>query len=558
MSTIPYKPLRGFHLYLPARSNIPFFKRFVRWMASLGYNTLFLEIAGGMQYDCHPAINEAWEKFCSEANRYPGGPMAFQLKSHPFLKAATHTELAGGLYLEKSEVTDLAAYAREVGIEIIPEVQSLSHVYHLCCAYPEIAERADDRWPDMYCPSNPRSYEILFDVLAEVIDVFHPQRIHIGHDEAYFIGFCPRCQGKSGADLLAEDINRIHTYLAERGIGVCMWADKLMPFSVDGQGGVAQEFHDDETGAHWNVLETYTAIDLIPQDILLLDWLSNSGSRALEYFIEKGFDVIAGNFGNYFSPQTFVDWFHRSARLHFLGGEIATWCDVSEFALGYNGCIFHAMLSSRMLLEGTDLETNRNSMAADAARYMPQVREQLSGEIVPSRRPGATFLQIRLEPFITDTLEFASGLSGIRVDTKHRSVEISIGEVCQSLLLTHACTTRKKRRPSWEFPDPCHPAIENILAKYIIHYQDGEQAEFELHYGTHLARYDVPYGSDIDAIPYLGDPVLQNSDRDNGILYRCEWANSWPERPIKSLEFVYCGDDGGAVWLNEITSVQFS
>ena len=54
----------------------------------------------------------------------------------------------------------------------------------------EISERQNDPYPDTYCPSNPRSYEITFDILDEVIDVFHPKAINIGHDEFYSICVC--------------------------------------------------------------------------------------------------------------------------------------------------------------------------------------------------------------------------------------------------------------------------------------------------------------------------------------------------------------------------------
>ena len=91
------------------------------------------------------------------------------------LPAATHTELAGGRWLTTGELRELKAECDRRHIEIIPEVQSLSHSYYLCCAHPEIAERADDPWPDTYCPSNPKSYELLFDIMDEVIELFRPR-----------------------------------------------------------------------------------------------------------------------------------------------------------------------------------------------------------------------------------------------------------------------------------------------------------------------------------------------------------------------------------------------
>ena len=109
----PYKPMRGAHIYMPGRDDIPFFKRLLAWLASLRYNTLFLEVGGGMRYDRHPEVNEAWARFCEEVLAYPGGPRGLQ-SSQPYPKDSTHTELGGGRLLEKSEVADLVAYANSL------------------------------------------------------------------------------------------------------------------------------------------------------------------------------------------------------------------------------------------------------------------------------------------------------------------------------------------------------------------------------------------------------------------------------------------------------------
>ncbi|MGC8001116.1 hypothetical protein, partial [Salmonella enterica] len=80
-------------------------------------------------------------------------------------------------------------------------VPSLGHCDYLMLGHPEIAEIPEDPYPDTYCPSNPASYELLFDVLDEIVNVFKPGVINIGHDEYYSIAMCEHCKGKSGADI---------------------------------------------------------------------------------------------------------------------------------------------------------------------------------------------------------------------------------------------------------------------------------------------------------------------------------------------------------------------
>ena len=104
----------------------------------------------------------------------------------------------------------------------------LSHSDYLLMPHPELAERAEDPYPDTYCPSNPGSYELLFDLLEEVIEVLEPKIVNIGHDEYYSVGLCDKCKNKPAEELLAGDITKIHDFLAERGVKTMMWGDKRL------------------------------------------------------------------------------------------------------------------------------------------------------------------------------------------------------------------------------------------------------------------------------------------------------------------------------------------
>jgi hypothetical protein len=54
--------------------------------------------------------------------------------------------------------------------------------------------------------------------------------IHIGHDEWWGapLDVCPLCKGKDFSELFASDINKIHDYLAAKGIKIAMWGDYLL------------------------------------------------------------------------------------------------------------------------------------------------------------------------------------------------------------------------------------------------------------------------------------------------------------------------------------------
>ena len=134
-------------------------------------------------------------------------------------------------------------YAKRYHIEVIPEIASLTHSYYLLSRHRELAEIEKAEWPDTYCPLRPGSYELLFDVLDEYIDVMKPNMVHVGHDEWRMpTDVCPLCRDKNRADLLVDDILKIHAHLQMKGVKMAMWGDHLFE-SVTGEGVQAQTSH---------------------------------------------------------------------------------------------------------------------------------------------------------------------------------------------------------------------------------------------------------------------------------------------------------------------------
>ena len=186
----PYAEIRGAHFYMPARDKIGEFKKIIDCMAFMKMNTVILEVGGGMEYKRHPEINEGWERSCRTIDNMPGidGSRSFQ-GADAYWKDSLHTELCGGSYLTQAEVRDIVEYAWARGMDVIPEVQALSHAYYLTTSHPEIAEMEDDLFPDTYCPNNEKSYELYFELAEEVLEVFEPKTVSIGHDEIRVIGW---------------------------------------------------------------------------------------------------------------------------------------------------------------------------------------------------------------------------------------------------------------------------------------------------------------------------------------------------------------------------------
>lgn len=96
----------------------------------------------------------------------------------------------GGFYT-KDDIRDIVAYAQERYITIIPEIEMPGHSQAVLAAYPELActegpfevAMSWGVFEDIFCPYE-ETFEFLETVLAEVIELFPGEYIHIGGDEA--------------------------------------------------------------------------------------------------------------------------------------------------------------------------------------------------------------------------------------------------------------------------------------------------------------------------------------------------------------------------------------
>jgi hypothetical protein len=214
----PSKPFRGVKLYLPGRMNIAFFKRFIRdFVAAYKFNTLIMELNAGMRLETHPELNAGWRELVEDTNysrrNYPPGAL------HNREQNSSHQDTADGGFLEKRQVAEIADWVRAHDIELIPEMPSFTHSYYLLSQHKDLSEVPGDKWPDTYCPSDPRTYDLLFEVYDEYIELLKPKMVHVGHDELFApIGLCPRCKDKDIGERYGEDVARIHEHLQKKNI----------------------------------------------------------------------------------------------------------------------------------------------------------------------------------------------------------------------------------------------------------------------------------------------------------------------------------------------------
>jgi len=161
-------PIKALAIAAPAPQHLEEFLNFIRKdLAPAGFNTLILRVDFSYEYTSHP-------------------------------------ELIGEGALSLQQVTTLANTCRELGIDIIPQINLLGHqswaesLGKLLEVYPEFDETPDiplykeHHWPNehglyckSYCPNHPEVHKIVFALVDELMDAFGATRFHAGLDEVF-------------------------------------------------------------------------------------------------------------------------------------------------------------------------------------------------------------------------------------------------------------------------------------------------------------------------------------------------------------------------------------
>ncbi|MBQ9773880.1 MAG: family 20 glycosylhydrolase [Clostridia bacterium] len=525
----PTKPFRGFHFGLPSREKLDFMDRVFRYvLVPLRYNTLFVEFAGSMRFDSHPEITASWEKAIRDY-REGKGPRPPHV-------------LAGGETLEKAEVARLIESARELGLEIVPEVQTLGHVQYITVAHPELAEideaaeeevkdtRVEDARPDAkfhhcYCPSLEESYQIAFDLIDEIVDLVKPQNyVHIGHDEVYQVGVCKRCRQKDPAVLFAEHVTRLHDHIAKKGLKTVMWADMVQIPLI-------------------KPYRTQRAITMIPKDILLLDfvWYFKTDADIEDNLLKHKFRVGVGNLYSSHFPR----YRYRVMKPNMVGGQISMWVECTEQDFGLNGKFWDTVYLSEMLwnTEGYDERNRTTYTEIIAKRLQPTIRDEIRGTYAPK---GYRTKAIRLPKGAPAPQQLARLCPSALLLQGER---ITVGGTYERLVFEHATCTSAPRI-MW-----VQDGVK--IGDYVLTYSDGAEVEIPVVYAQNVMAYTTTYAKPMPQEYYrhngyvgtwFSDPVLQGKTDDGADLtvYGFVWDNPHPEKEIASVvyrpvENDYCG-----------------
>lgn len=556
----PDKRFRGVKLYLPGRNNIPFFKRFIRdFVALYKFNTLIMEMNAGMRLTSHPELNSGWLEFgrdtnYSRRNYPPGAP-------HDIEQNSSHQDTADGGFLEKEEVADLANWVRQNHIELAPELPSFTHSYYLLTMHKELSEVPGEKWPDTYCPSNPKSYQLVFEVYDEYIDLLKPKMIHAGHDELFNpVGLCPLCGNKDIGERYGEDVRKIHDHLAAKGIQLAIWGDMLLQ-GVRGVG--LQEKHAPDGWKYYapGGMTREQVERLIPKDTLILNWFwdEKNAEQDEAQLDQMGFKQIYGNFG-----PSIRDYERRSKRSSIIGGAPSAWFATNEVGFGKD-LMADLLGSSNILWSGKVIDGRE--LSGRIQSMIPEIRERFRGQPPPSQTE-TSFSAVNIQPsFNMGTTEAKLGvdLSGITTgavsfgkipfdlsdsagkkailvaaDGKERSglpqeADIHVGVDPTSVIFLQAAARPATNKESFRLIYDQQDTAD-MLGWYEVVYEDGFVTTIPIRYGVNIAEWNWEnrdsshdYAYDADAVPVGG------AEGNEITFFAFEWVNPRLGKVIKEI-----------------------
>lgn len=154
----------------------------------------------------------------------------------------------GGFYTQ-DEIRDIVNYAQKRFITVVPEIEMPGHSVAALASYPELSctggpFEVRTKWSfseNLYCAGNDDTFLFLENVLAEVMELFPSEYIHIGGDEAPKTKWkeCTKCQLRMKNEGLKDEeelqsyfISRIEKFINSKGRKIIGWNEIM-------QGGLA-------------------------------------------------------------------------------------------------------------------------------------------------------------------------------------------------------------------------------------------------------------------------------------------------------------------------------
>ena len=230
-----------------------YIKQFIDWMALHKLNVLHW----------HLVDDQAWRL---EIKKYPKltsvGAWRVPAGQAPLtdIDPATGKPRQYGGFYTQDQVRDIVAHAAKRHINVVPEIEMPGHATAAVVAYPELGvtnkppKAVPEEWgifPTLFNVDD-STFTFLENVLAEVIELFPSEYIHVGGDEALKDEWhaSPKIQARM-KELGVKDEHALQSYFIQRiGKFIDAKGRKLIGWDEILEGGLAAERHRDVVAWH--------------------------------------------------------------------------------------------------------------------------------------------------------------------------------------------------------------------------------------------------------------------------------------------------------------------
>ena len=161
------------------------------------------------------------------------------------------------------EIREIDAYCQLFGIELIPCIQVLAHLNALLRwkTYDEVFDVNDILLVD-----EPKTYELIEQMLQAVSSMFTSRQINLGMDEAFLLG-CGKYMEKHGyekrPEIMRKHLSRIMELCRQYGFKPMIWSDMFFRTSAEQK---TRHYYDTKTPLPENIQST------APSDLSLIFW----------------------------------------------------------------------------------------------------------------------------------------------------------------------------------------------------------------------------------------------------------------------------------------------
>ena len=510
----PFFKERWLHVLIDKTTPVAHGKMIEKIFAKYKYNRMLIEIERGLKWKSHP---EVWKPYA----------------------------------LDPSEIKGFVENAKKHYIKIVPMVGTFGHSDWMFAKGVNMDFVEDSTHPQCYCPLNPKSYEFVFSILDETIDLFQPDMIHIGHDEHdLFWPFPthPECHKVGNSQLYYMDTMHIYHYLKLKGIKTMMWADIVQKPTFKWMG------------------------PLLPRDIVMVDWHYRNDFEypSIDFYQDLKFPVIAGT---WYRPGNLSRYSVYGAQRNIEGMMYTTWAgfDKNDTIVEREYRQVMGYITQADLAWNPRFDNNQppkiepiNSMPYYAGKTLRETWYPKDKWMVVDKKGFAVNLQPYLNFSLVDSKEnpgflgYGQGVDYSQLMSESHDHQIHLMDNIHYRLSNikgiPGAILLKGKGMSLNFPDAVrsipvnraaaqlsflHATVNstdtgNRIGSYNVNYDDGTKAVIPVIFGKNISAWN-------SWVAYLsGEAAWCGMTQKNTAAYLMsqKWTNPFPDKTISTIDFV--------------------